>query len=211
VAEEARVRFQLDRVLFVPNGRPPHKPDGAVAAPEDRLAMTALAVAGNPMFDCSDIEVARPGPAYTIDTLGLLRERNPATELYYITGTDTVADLLTWRNPDEVIRSALFIAAARPGYSFDFLRQRLPESYLERVLLLDSTVVEISSTDIRRRIRQGLSIRYLTPDAVIDYIASRGLYASSSSRDGAAGAHAPPESLAGERHPQPGAAGSDDR
>jgi nicotinate-nucleotide adenylyltransferase len=177
VAEEARVLFALERILFIPNGNPPHKKAYELTSADSRYAMTELATRSNPAFTCSPLELNRGGRSYTVDTLLLLHEDNPDAELFYITGVDAVADILTWKRHNEVIRLATFIAAARPGYNVDRLQERLPAAYLERILRLDSTALGISSTDIRERVSRGLPIRYLTPDGVVDYIDQHRLYA----------------------------------
>ena len=178
IAEEARVHFRLNSVLFIPNGNPPHKADGEVTAARHRYAMTLIATHSNPAFGCSPIELNRPGPSYTVDTLDIVREQHPGAELFMITGVDAVAEILTWKRHEEVIQKTKFIAAIRPGFGLDTLKDRLPRSYLERILLVGSTALGISSTDIRQRIRQGHSIRYLTPDGVVDYIVKHQLYAA---------------------------------
>jgi len=176
IAEEARVRYRLSQVLFVPNGRPPHKREGDVTPAEHRLAMVQRAIQSNPHFECSRMELNRPGLSYTVETLTLLRAEYVDAEFFYITGVDAVADILTWKRHEDVIRLATFIAAARPGFEISRLKERLPEDYLARILLLRSTGLEISSTEIRERVRQGLPIRYLMPDTVREYIEEFPLY-----------------------------------
>lgn len=176
VAEEARVLFQLDRILFIPNGSPPHKRNYELTPATNRYAMTLIATHGNPAFVCSPVELHRAGPSYTVDTLQLLRQEYKDAEMYYITGIDAVADILTWKRHEEVVRMARFIAASRPGYLLSTLKERLPATYLERILLLGQTALGISSTDIRQRVNQGLPIRYLVPDGVMTYIYQQKLY-----------------------------------
>ncbi len=176
VAEEARVRFRLNNVLFVPNGQPPHKKEIKITPPRMRYSMALIATHSNQAFGCSPVESNRPGPSYTIDTLKAIREQNPDAELYYITGIDAVADILSWNRHEEVIQLATFIAAMRPGYNLVDLRDKMPRSYLERILLLGSTYLGISSTDIRTRLEQSLPVRYLMPDGVLDYIFKNSLY-----------------------------------
>jgi nicotinate-nucleotide adenylyltransferase len=176
VAEEARVLFALDRILFIPNGSPPHKKEYAITPASNRYAMTLIATHGNSGFACSPMELNRPGASYTVDTLTQLRQENPDADLFYITGIDAVADILSWKRHDEVIRLATFIAATRPGFDLSRLKQQLPAAYLERILLIATTALGISSTDLRSRVARGLPIRYLTPDGVVDYIYKRKLY-----------------------------------
>jgi nicotinate-nucleotide adenylyltransferase len=176
VAEEARARFALDHVLFVPNGSPPHKTEMRLTAPRDRYEMTRLATADNPAFTCTALELNRVGPSYTVDTLTALRETYARAELFYITGIDAIADILTWRRHADIIHMTTFIAAARPGFALKTLQDRLPATYLDRILLLGTTAQGISSTDIRERIRAKLPTRYLTPNEVLDYIREHHLY-----------------------------------
>lgn len=176
IAEEARARFGLDRVLFVPNGIPAHKKPYAVSPAEDRAAMVALAIRGNAAFECSRVELDRAGPSYAVDTLTDIQAAHPNAEVFFITGIDAVAEVLTWKRHEEVLRLATFIAAERPGYHMQMLRERLSEPQLARVLPMPTLPLDISSTDIRQRVREGLPIRYLTPDPVVEYIAEHELY-----------------------------------
>lgn len=176
VAEEARARFGLDRVLFVPNGAPPHKKEYLLTNARHRYEMTRLAIADNPAFACTTLELDRPGPSYTVDTLTTLRDQYPSAELFYITGIDAIADILTWRRHAEIIRMATFIAAARPGFDVKMLQDRLPATYMQRILLLGTTAQGISSTEIRERIRAKLPTRYLMPEEVRNYIQEHHLY-----------------------------------
>jgi nicotinate-nucleotide adenylyltransferase len=176
IAEEARVRFRLNHVLFVPSGRPPHKIETDLTSATHRYAMTLLATHGNQAFGCSPVELNRPGPSYTVDTLALLKEQYPDAELFFLTGVDAIADILSWKRHEEVIQTATFLAAMRPGYDLQTLKERLPEEYLTRILVLGSNPLGISSTEIRERIQQNLPARYLTPDSVLDYIQKHRLY-----------------------------------
>ena len=178
IAEEARVRFHLDRVLFIPNGSPPHKPDRAITPAAHRFAMARIATQSNAAFECSAVELDRSGPSYTVDTLGLLGEEYPVADLFTITGVDAIAEILTWNRHAEVIQKTQFIAATRPGFDFEILKKRLPKSYLDKIAAVDSTALGISSTDLRARVQQGRPIRYLTPDGVADYIAQYRLYSA---------------------------------
>ncbi len=178
VAEEARCRFGLDKVLFVPNGVPPHKKGYVITAPSHRYNMALLATHPNGAFGCSPVEVTRNGPSYTVDTLTQLRQQHSDAELFYISGVDAVADILSWKRHEEVVQLATFIAATRPGFDLRSLKERLPGAYLTRILLLGSTAIGISSSDMRQRMAQGLPIRYMTPDVVIDYIRKHNLYAN---------------------------------
>jgi len=177
-AEEVRVRLDLERVVFVPAGLPPHKLHLSVTATEHRLNMVQLAIAGNPNFVLSRVDIDRFGPSYTVDTVKLLRDEfGPEAELYLIMGSDSLAEFLTWHKPERVIRLCRIVALTRPGHRVDLedLNRLLPGA-IARVQLLEMPLLEISSTDLQRRVRMGLSIKYLVPPAVEAYIRQRGLY-----------------------------------
>lgn len=177
MAEEAREAFALDSILFIPNSRPPHKKPYAVSSAKDRYAMCLLAISTNPSFACSRIELDRPGPSYTVDTIRQIREDKPdLSALYFITGADAVLEIVSWHEHEELIASCEFIAVTRPGFVLDRLNELLDQEYLSRIHFLPIPGLDISSTDIRRRIRRGRSIKYLTPEPVEAYIHQRGLY-----------------------------------
>jgi nicotinate-nucleotide adenylyltransferase len=176
IAEEARIRFALDRVLFVPNAVSPFKASGDVSDQEHRFEMTRLAVEGNEAFEVSRLEIERPAPSYTVDTLRDGRETHPRAVLFFITGSDAVADIEEWHEPEEVLQLARIIAVTRSGFSPADLTSRLAESTLARIDWIDSVKLDISATDLRARARSGLPLRYLTPDAVVDYVGRHGLY-----------------------------------
>ncbi len=176
-AEEARYRFGLSQVIFVPCGTPPHKKTYEVTPAEHRYAMTVLATASNQYFAVSRVEIDRPGPSYAVDTVKIFRHQfGERSELFFITGIDAVLEILTWKSHDELIQLCRFIAVTRPGYDAQKLREKLPPSYLTKIDLLVIPGLDISSTMIRERVRKGEPIRYLTPDAVCDYIVKHGLY-----------------------------------
>ena len=177
MAEEARQAFALDQVVFVPNGRPAHKKEYGVSSPEDRYAMTRLATESNPCFSSSRIELDRPGVSYTIDTLRAFHALYPELEaLYFITGADAVLEILTWHEHEHLAQECRFIAVTRPGFVLERLETVVDAEFLKSVSFLPIPGLEISSTDIRRRERQGRSIRYLTPEPVAAYIEQHGLY-----------------------------------
>jgi nicotinate-nucleotide adenylyltransferase len=174
-AEEARWQFELDRVVFVPTGRPWQKPVG-VSPAEDRYAMTVLATASNPAFGVSRLEVDHQGPTYTVDTLRRLRAAEPGgTRLFFITGADAVLQILTWKDPDQVLALAEFIAATRPGFDLDRLLNQVPGA-AGRVHRMEIPALAISSSDLRARVARGAPIQYLVPDAVARYIHDHALY-----------------------------------
>ncbi|MFA5892043.1 MAG: nicotinate-nucleotide adenylyltransferase [Actinomycetota bacterium] len=175
-AEHARHAFDLDEVVFVPAGSPWQKSHADLAPAEDRYLMTVVATVGNPSFSVSRIELDRAGPTYTIDTLDQMRKSSPGSEFFFITGADAVLQILTWKDPDAVLAGTRFIAATRPGYDLSRLREELPPSLAARVSPMEIPALAISSTDVRRRVREGLPIRYLVPVGVAEYIEKAGLY-----------------------------------
>ena len=176
IAEEARSRFELDRVIWIPAGDPPHKKDRAISAQENRFAMVELATAANPYFEASRLEMDRPGASYTIDTLSHFHAEFPEAELFFITGTDSVLEILTWHRHADVIRSAHFIAAARPGFELARIGQTLPGDYLPHITELEGPTVDISGTQIRERVKSGRTVRYLVPAEVEAYFREHKLY-----------------------------------
>ena len=179
-AEEVRGQFALERVVFVPSGQPPHKAPEGVTPAEHRYVMTVLATTSNPHFDVSRVDIDRPGPSYTVDTLTAARELyGPDTELYFITGADALLEILTWKSPERLLSLCRFVAATRPGYPLErveLVAGELFRRYRSRVLVVPVPAVAISSSDIRDRVRAGRSIRYLVPEPVAEYIYKHRLY-----------------------------------
>ena len=178
-AEGVRHEFNLDKVIFVPSGRPPHKTENRITSPSHRLSMTELATASNPYFEVSSLEVKRPGLSYTIDTVLNFRSMYESSKLYFITGGDALLEILTWKDVDMLFSLCKFIAVTRPGYSFENLGEKipgLPDAYLKKIHIMEVPALAISSTDIRKRIRTGRPIKYLLPEAVEHYINSCNLY-----------------------------------
>jgi nicotinate-nucleotide adenylyltransferase len=179
LAEEARWGLALDTVLLMPAAQPWRKADRAVSPAQHRLAMVRAAVADDPYFDVSTVEIERGGPTYTVETLALLRaELDPADELVFILGEDALLDLPHWRDPAGILRLARLGVAARAGTlaaSLAALERVLP-GVTDRVSVVPMPRMEISSTEIRRRVAAGGSIRYFVPRAVAAYIAAHGLY-----------------------------------
>jgi nicotinate-nucleotide adenylyltransferase len=186
IAEEARVRCHLDRVIFSPNNQPPPVLGKSTHADaETRLALTQLAIEGNAQFCVSRVELDRPGPSYAFDTLNILRhEFGPKVELFYIMGADSISEILTWYRGAELFSMCRFIAATRPGFSLEQARRQLSPEQLQRVQFLEVPGLHIASRDLRERVRQGLPIRYLTPDAVARAIEEHGLYREGSNHEG---------------------------
>lgn len=179
-AEAARHQFALDQVLFVPSGQPPHKQGRKVSSPEHRYLMTFLAIANNPVFHISRLELDRPGNSYTFDTISHLKGEYPrGTELYFITGADVMRDILTWHRAGELLAMCHFVAASRPGFTLqDYMAHSDLAKFKESgsLHLIEVPAMAISSTDLRRRVAVGEPVRYLVPDAVENYIYKNKLY-----------------------------------
>jgi nicotinate-nucleotide adenylyltransferase len=178
IAKETNAHLELDRVLFVPAGAPPHKVGHTISDPESRLEMVQLAISGHPNFGISRIDVDRRGPSYTVDTIRLLRDEwGMDAEIYFLIGADSLVDLPIWHQPEHLLRLCQVVALRRPGYEVDLdeLDQLLPgAAFLVR--MMDIPMLDISSTEIRQRVRQGHSIHGLVPPAVERYIDKHGLY-----------------------------------
>lgn len=177
-AEQAREAFGLDAVVFIPAGNPVFKRDRAVTPAADRLEMCRLATRSNPAFDVSAIEIERGGDTYTVDTLRQLRAHYPDNvELRFITGADAVASIVAWRESAAIADLARLIAVTRPGYALSDERRALIEGRGNfAVDYLEVTSLAVSSSDLRRRVAAGASIRYLTMQRVFDYIREKRLY-----------------------------------
>jgi nicotinate-nucleotide adenylyltransferase len=182
LAEGARETLGLERVVFVPNNIPPHKAGRQLAPAADRLRMVELAIAGNPAFEVSDIELRREGKSYSIDTVRqLLAEHPEGWDIHFLIGADSLHELPTWYRAAELADLCMFVVASRPGESLDDLeplRGKLRDDQIAAIAgrRIEIPLIGISSTEIRRRVREGLSIRYLVPDPVQRYIVEKGLY-----------------------------------
>ncbi len=172
-ASEVAQLFGLDEVIFVPTGAPWQKAATDVSAAEHRYLMAVIATASNPRFWVSRVDIDRPGPTYTIDTIRDIAVRRRAAELYFITGADALAQILSWKEAEEALRMARFVGVTRPGYE-------LSDAHLptDTVTLVDVPAMAISSTACRQRVRTGRPIWYLVPDGVVQYIAKHRLYRS---------------------------------
>ena len=171
-ANEVATRSALDEVLFVPTGNPYQKADRQVSPAEDRYLMTVIATASNPRFSVSRTDVDRPGTTFTIDTLRELHAVYGDAELFFITGSDALAQILGWRAAEELFALAHFVGVSRPGYDTVDLA-RFPDG---AVTLLEVPALAISSSDCRERVGRGDPIWYLVPDGVVQYIEKRRLY-----------------------------------
>jgi nicotinate-nucleotide adenylyltransferase len=170
-ASEVAQSLGLDEVLFVPTGAPSYKAD--VTPAEHRYLMTVIATASNPSFTVSRVDIDRRKPTFTIDTLRDIHEQRPDADLYFITGADAIAQILSWKDVDELWRLAHFVAVSRPGHVLSV--SGLPE---QDVSLLEVPALAISSTDCRDRVRRGFPVWYLVPDGVVQYISKHHLYRS---------------------------------
>jgi nicotinate-nucleotide adenylyltransferase len=171
-ASEVQAWFSLDEVIFVPTGQPWQKSTREVAPAEDRYLMTVIATASNPRFRVSRVDIDRPGPTYTYDTLKELRGQLGAeVELFFITGADALAQILSWHNVEELFALAHFVGCTRPGHALDD-----PGLPAEAVTLVEVPALAISSTECRARVLQGEPVWYLVPDGVVQYISKRRLY-----------------------------------
>lgn len=173
-ASEAAYRFQLDQVVFVPTGQPWQKAGRDVTAAEHRYLMTMVATASNPRFTVSRADIDREGPTYTIDTLRDLRELFPDAELYFITGADSLASIMSWRDWEVMLEMANFVGVTRPGYELS--KDMLPLGSQTGIELIEIPAMAISSTDCRKRAGEGEPVWYLVPDGVVQYIAKNNLY-----------------------------------
>lgn len=169
-ASEVAHRFGLDRVIFVPTGQPWQK--SGVTEAEHRYLMTVVATASNPGFSVSRVDIDREGPTYTIDTLRDIAARNPDAELYFITGADALANIMSWKDWDAMLGMAHFVGVTRPGYTLT--ADMLPDKH--DISLVDIPAMAISSTECRRRAGEGAPIWYLVPDGVVQYVAKNRLY-----------------------------------
>lgn len=170
-ASEVQHRLGLDKVVFVPTGQPWQKAGQTVSDPEDRYLMAVIATAANPVFEVSRVDIDRPGPTYTVDTLTDLAEQYAGADLFFITGADALAKILSWKDVDQLWPLAHFVGVTRPGHALS--DSGLPE---DQVTLLEVPALAISSTECRERVAQGQPAWYLVPDGVVQYISKHNLY-----------------------------------
>ena len=179
-AEAVRVKYNLDKVIFVPTGNPPHKNKEEVTMSMHRYIMVEMATVTNPYFQVSRIELDREGYTYTVDTVKqLMTLFGTKTELFFITGADAILEILTWKNVDELLPLCKFIAVTRPGYTRKDLDNKIVElkkTYNCDIFIMDVPAFEISSTDIRNKAAHNQSIKYFVPENVENYIYKNSLY-----------------------------------
>jgi len=180
IAQAACDALGLDQVLFVPAADPPHKQGISLTPSDQRWAMLDQAITDNPRFVLSDIDMARPGPHYTVDMLRIVKDRYPKRELYFVLGSDALRDFATWRDPGGIIAQARLAVVVRPGANVDLasLDAKVP-GLAARSVFVDAPEIDISGTLLREWLRTNHSIRYLVPDTVEQYIAKNALYRNS--------------------------------
>ncbi len=182
IARSVAEKLSLDRLIFLPSVAPPHKSAGVLAPAQHRAEMVTLAIAGEPKFEYDEYDLTREGPTYTVGTVAHFREvLGPDAIVHWVIGADTVADLANWYRVGALVDSCRIVTALRPGWdqiNFDALRTRLGDEQIARLRagVVDTPRIDISATDIRRRVRAGRSIRYLVPEAVREYILHHKLY-----------------------------------
>lgn len=173
LAQEALYQYQLDKVIFIPAANPPHKDPQELIEPYHRYRMTELAIAGNPKFEISDMELKRDGKSYTIETVNTYQKLYPEeTELYLIVGMDSLAEIFTWKDAENLIDLICFLGAPRQGYEWKMLDERVKK----RIKLIQMPIIEIASRIIRERIRMKEPVRYWVPEPVFDYLMEQELY-----------------------------------
>ncbi len=179
-AEAVRAEFNLDRVIFVPSGIPPHKKSRRVADKSHRLKMALLATESNDFFEVSDEEIKRDGYSYTIDTIKIFSEKYEGrVKFFFITGADAINEILTWKDAECLLRICEFVAATRPGYKHDNIFNEieyLRETFNSKIHFVEVPSLAISSSDIRNRVRNKLPIKYLLPESVEKYVYDNMLY-----------------------------------
>jgi nicotinate-nucleotide adenylyltransferase len=179
MAEAVRSEYELEKVIFIPASVPPHKRNRHIAPAEDRYRMAVLATESNPYFAVSDMELRRPGPSYSIDTVRAFQEKyGEDTDFFFIIGADVIPDMGTWNRIEKLLEICEFVAAQRPGCNPNEieLKKQFGELGEKHIHTLETPEFEISSTDIRERLRKGHSIRYIVPPKVEEYIYQKGLY-----------------------------------
>ena len=181
LAQYAYEQLELDKVLFVPVGVPPHKPTTRTSV-EERVAMLRCVLDDHEYFELSRVEIDRPGPHYTIDTVRIIQEQNPGTDLYFIMGGDVYRDLRNWDRPQEMFATCKLVVAVmrRPGFGNPDLRLDMHEDKIpglkDNAMILNSPLVEISSTELVERLLSGKTIRYMVPDKILHFIQDYHLY-----------------------------------
>ena len=174
IAEYVRAELPLHKILFIPAAIPPHKQDVSISSPSHRLAMLHLAVSSNPAFDVYDFEITRGGVSYTIDTVRNVKQdyKLSASDTYVIMGSDNLNTIENWYQPEELVQESRIVVVQKPDNELG----KIPSYMNDKVVEVKTPLLHISSTDIRERVREGKSIKYLVPDAVAQFIQEKGLY-----------------------------------
>lgn len=172
LAQQLMEKFQLDKVIFIPSAAPPHKDDKSVSPAHHRLEMTRAAVEDNPQFEISGIELKREGKSYTIDTIRELKKLHPHSDFFLLAGSDVLTEFDTWKDPDKIFREIKVIIGVRPGY--DIIES--DNKFFKKSIIAEINGLHVSSTQIRQKVREGKSIKYLVPLRVEEYIKAKGLY-----------------------------------
>ncbi|MFW5992114.1 MAG: nicotinate-nucleotide adenylyltransferase [Halanaerobiaceae bacterium] len=179
IAEQAYNNFELDRIIFMPAGFPPHKTDRSITAAYHRLNMLKIAIEDNPHFTFSCYELKKRGKSYTAETLRYFKQLPSSNEFDLIIGADSLAEIFTWKEPEYILGQMRLIVASRPGYSpLKLLKEPHYKKYIDNIAIMDEVKADISSSFIRRELKNNRSIRYLVPDRVIEYINKNNLYRS---------------------------------
>ena len=176
IAEYVRAELSLNKILFIPAAIPPHKQNVSISSPSHRLAMLHLAVSGNPSFDVYDFEITQGGVSYTIDTVQNVKKnyKLSASDTYVIMGSDNMNTIQNWRRPEDLVHECRIVVVQKSDNKLG----ELPSYMSNKVVEVKTPLMQISSTDIRERVREGKSIKYLVPDAVVQFIQEKGLYRS---------------------------------
>ncbi|MCL5960107.1 MAG: nicotinate-nucleotide adenylyltransferase [Chloroflexi bacterium] len=185
-AQEALMALKLSRVIFVPAGQPPHKLHRTLSDPEARLEMVNIAISSNPGFESSRIDIDRPGPHYSVDTVKILRHRlGSEAEIFFIVGLDSLLDMGTWRDPQQLLMLCRLVGVTRPGYpraDLQTLDARI-QRWADRIIVLPIPEMNISSSGLRQRVRDVRPIKYQLPEGVEEYIFAKGLYKDGGSEE----------------------------
>ncbi|ADQ15130.1 nicotinate-nucleotide adenylyltransferase [Halanaerobium hydrogeniformans] len=177
LSEQIKNYFELDKIIFMPAGRPPHKREQCVSSDKDRLKMVELAVADNPFFEVSDWEIKSEGYSYTARTLKEFVPNINAEKVFFIIGADSLADIFDWHKPDYLLSRGKFIVFKRPGYELNKILQKSKyQAYLDNIRLYQGISIDLSSSFIRNQVKENNSIKYLSHDNVVDYIYRKDLY-----------------------------------
>jgi nicotinate-nucleotide adenylyltransferase len=175
LAEEVRENLSLKKIIFIPAGQPPHKKEKEIINVKHRFKMVEIAIKSNPYFSLSSAEVKRKGVSYSIETVSQFKKEYPQIDFYFLMGTDAFLEIATWREAEKFLSTCQVVVVSRPGYPFSSI---LAE-WKKKVIMLKIEGLEISSTQIRKRIRENRSIKYLVPEEVLNYLTQSRLYLSS--------------------------------